>query len=306
MTETVKSRRPVVAALLSLVLPGLGQLYNGMPRRAAFFYAVSIVGYLALIALTTSPAIQSGTTFMLAAGLMILGLLFLLFAVFDAYAGARRTGELALRRYNRWYVYALLAAVGAGLNVAVDFTPIRAKSYSLPAQSMAPTLMAGDRIAVAARAYDSQEPTRGDIVVFELADGSGAIYVKRLVGLPGDSIQVSDGILHINGVASERRPLPAPDDASTGAGSVTSTPYVETFPDGRPHLIQEASDFSRSDNTREYRIPADHYFMMGDNRDNSTDSRFPRVGFIPRENLRGRVLYIWWARDLSRIGPLSD
>lgn len=305
MTETVRPRRPVVAALLSLVLPGLGQLYNGMARRAAVFYAVSIVGYLVLIALTTSPAIQSGTTFMLAAGLFILGLLFLLFAVFDAYAGARRTGELALRRYNRWYVYALLAAISVGLNLTVDFTPIQAKSYRLPAASMAPTLMAGDRIAVAARAYDSQEPARGDIVVFELANGSGAIYVKRLVGLPGESIQVSNGILHINGVAVTRDETTEPT-LSFPPGAEPAMIYLETFPDGRSHLIHEFGDTSRGDNTRAYNVPADHYFMMGDNRDNSSDSRFPQVGFIPRENLRGRALYIWWARDLSRIGPLSD
>lgn len=305
MTQEASPRRPIVAALLSLVLPGLGQLYNGMPRRAVIFYAVNFAGYLALMALTSSAALRSGTTFMLAAGLLVLGVCFYLFAILDAYAGARRTGELELRRYNRWYVYVLLAAVSAGLNVTVDLSPALARSYRLPAQSMAPTLLAGDRVAVAANAYDAGEPARGDIIVFELTDGSGARYIKRLVGLPGDRIQIQDGVLHINGVAVTREATTDPT-LYVSPDMEPPTVYRETFPDGRPHRIHEFSDSHRGDNTRVYTVPSDHYFMLGDNRDNSTDSRFPRVGFIPRESLRGRVLYIWWAQDLSRIGPLNE
>ena len=82
--------------------------------------------------------------------------------------------------------------------------------------------------------------------------------------------------------------------------------YWETLPSGHTHRIEELHDDRREDTTRVYRVPADHYFMLGDNRDRSSDSRRAQVGFVPQENLRGRVLYIWWSRDLSRLGPLTE
>ncbi len=172
MTDAVKTRQPLGAAALSLLTPGLGQLYNGKPKRAVLFYAVVFTFYLLLNTLTSSVAIQSGAAFILAACLLALGLGFFVFIITDAYRGARRIGQLELRRYNRWYVYLLCFALAAGLNTAVEFTSIHTSSYSLPAWSMAPTLHAGDRIFTAPNAYLTSAPERGDVVVFEPATDS--------------------------------------------------------------------------------------------------------------------------------------
>ncbi len=308
MARAVKARSPIGAALLSLLLPGLGQLYNGTPGRAAMFVAASLIAQVTLKALASATAILSKTTFILMAGIMALAVCLYLFAILDAYAGARRTGTLELHRYNRWYVYLLLIAGSFAVGFATEFSPVHARAYSLPSSSMAPTLLAGDRITVAANAYTSSPPDRGDVIVFERPGGDGNIYMMRLVGLPGDSIQLRDGILRINGVPVNRTPAsddekPAPTDP---ANQRQPTIFVETFPDGHSHLIQEVGDSEPYDDTRIYMVPPGHYFAMGDNRDNSTDSRLAMVGFIPREKLRGRVLYIFWARDRSRIGTVVE
>lgn len=304
MAYGFKARKPIGAALLSLMLPGLGQLYNGTGRWAAIIFAICLAEFLVINALLSSTAIHSMATFVVATVLVLLALAFYVFVIIDAYRGARRIGELDLRRYNRWYVYVGLVIVANAVAVAVDFMPFDARAYSLPSWSMYPTLHAGDRFVSAPHAYVSNAPGRGDLVVFELPDGSGATYVKRLMGLPGDQLQIQNGLLRINDQSATRveftqSTLYFSPDAEPG------TVYQETLPDGQTHRIHEFGDTGRGDNTQVYLVPPDHYFLLGDNRDRSTDSRFSQIGFIPRANLRGQVLYIWWADDLSRLGPVS-
>lgn len=306
MTHEIKQRGRFAAAALALLAPGLGQLYIGRPRRAAAFFAISLVLYAALNAIASSTAIWSATTFIVGAILAASAFCFSLFVIADAYRGAARLRQLELRRYNRWYVYLAVILATAGLFTAVDFTPIDAHAYKIPSSSMVPTLIPGDRILVSSAAYRTDPPDRGDVVVHMLADPSRGTYVKRLVGLPGDRIQIRDGVLHINDVPVARELLedqtqpPSRSSRSAGPGTL----YLETIADGQPHRIIEHRDTGHFDNTRVFDVPPGHYFTIGDNRDNSTDSRMPMVGFIPHDNLRGRVLYVYWADDWSRIGTL--
>lgn len=288
-----------------MVLPGLGQLYNGAGRWAAIIFAIGFVELLVFNALFSSTAIHSIETFWVAMALLVPAFAFYVFVIVDAYLGARRTGELDLRRYNRWFVYVGIIVAANVMAYAVDYLPFDTRAYSMPSSSMVPTLQPGDYVLAAPYAYRSSEPERGDVVVFEPANGSGYTYVKRVVGLPGDEIQIQDGLLRINGESATRDSIgvstrPPPQ------GLEPAMVYWETLPSGHTHRIEELHDDRREDTTRVYRVPADHYFMLGDNRDRSSDSRRAQVGFVPQENLRGRVLYIWWSRDLSRLGPLTE
>ncbi len=194
-----------------------------------------------------------------------------------------------------------------------------AEPYRVPSPSMVPTLLVGDELIGSKFAYGygkyslpigqlpsfsgrvfDRAPERGDVVVFRLPRDPSTTYVKRLIGLPGDRIQMRGGRLYINDAIVPRRMVgPFADDV--GGRSVASTLYVETLPNGREHEIVEISDNDQYDDTPTYTVPPRHYFMMGDNRDNSLDSRIAGadggVGFVPEENLVARADLLLVSRD---------
>ncbi len=214
-------------------------------------------------------------------------------------------------------VYALLIA---GVFRTLFFQP-----FWIPSSSMKDTLLIGDFLFVNKMAYGyakvscpfamcpisgrlfGSEPERGDVVVFR-HPVNGEDYIKRLIGLPGDKIQVKDGVLFIDGIEAKQEPagdfvetyekqgpvgnLPQCANGGVGlGGDCIKQRFTETLPNGVSHDILNIRD-SRLDNTSVYTVPEGHYFFMGDNRDNSTDSRVPQtamgVGFVPFENLIGR------------------
>jgi signal peptidase I len=213
---------------------------------------------------------------------------------------------------NRWWILSGLAIIVIAL-AAVFFTvphdvagikrPFR--SFSFPSTSMEPTLRLGEYAFADMRVYNDAPPTRGDIVVFTLPRDPATTYVKRVIVLPGEQVQMQNGIVYINGQA-----VPAAD-AGTYKLSATGEPEKsgrlkrETLPNGVSYTILDLVDNGFLDNTSVYPVPADHYFMLGDNRDNSSDSRvLNQVGYIPRANVIGRIGMIFWSPDLSRIGTM--
>ncbi len=199
----------------------------------------------------------------------------------------------------------------AGL-IAISFRSVIAEPFNIPSGSMVPTLLVGDYLFVSKFSYGysrhsfpfsvapisnrliASMPERGDVAVFRLPSNITVDYIKRVVGLPGDRIQVKRGILHINGEAVERRLL-GDGNVASGQTSLVTQRYEEIFPDGHRHIIQEVSDDQIFDNTLEFTVPDGHYFMMGDNRDNSRDSRSSSVGFVPIENFIGRAEFLFFS-----------
>jgi len=249
--------------------------------------------------------------------------------------------------------YALLIALALRIFL---FQP-----YTIPSASMEPNLYEGDYIVVSKFSYGyskhsipfspplfhgrifNRAPTRGDIIVFKLpreAASSRIDYIKRLVGLPGDQLQVKNGQVYINGKVSAWTDPPAkavahlpPSEDPCGAEKEPER-HLETAPNGRQYMIQKFADCSNGNNTAVYTIPAHCYFMMGDNRDNSLDSRFDPempstmtgtaacgwdpsvdalaqsngeagVGFVPEEDLVGRARFILlsWNPGASLFKP---
>lgn len=180
--------------------------------------------------------------------------------------------------------------------------------FNIPSGSMLPTLEVGDYLFVSKPTYGysrysfpfglasfegrvmGELPERGDVIVFKLPTNTSVDYIKRLIGMPGDRIQVRGGRLYINGEQVEREPVGMRRMGTPEGGYQNVMEYIETLPGGAMHRIYEESDNEGLDNTKEFVVPEGHYFMMGDNRDNSQDSRVESlVGFVPHINLVGRA-----------------
>ena len=186
------------------------------------------------------------------------------------------------------------------------------QAFFIPSSSMEPTLLVCDRIFVSKFSYGYSkhsfpfslplinervlfsEPGRGDIIVFKTPENLRIDYIKRLVGLPGDKIQMIDGILHINDIPVKRKKIRSETKLINNGQIRNVLVYEETLPN---NISYETFDMgnTRADNTSEIFIPEDSYFFMGDNRDNSKDSRF--VGSVPKNNLVGKAQIIFFATE---------
>ncbi len=149
----------------------------------------------------------------------------------------------------------------------------------------------------------SAEPKRGDVVVFKLPSDPSVDYIKRVIGLPGDRIQMRGGVLYINEQPVKRERVGTIDNPDVTEVNRPVEVYRETLPDGVTYDTLDLSPNSIGDDTRVFEVPAGHYFMMGDNRDNSLDSRFG-VGYVPFENLVGRANIIFFS-IADKASPLE-
>ena len=204
--------------------------------------------------------------------------------------------------------------VYAGL-IALAVRSFFAEPFNIPSGSMIPTLQVGDYLFVSKFAYGYSRfslplspplwsgrifrhmPHRGDVAVFKLPIDTSTDYIKRIIGLPGDHIQMRGGKLFINNTEVPRQAT-GPYTATGDGPPVELQRYIETLPNGVKHPILKASDDGPLDNTQEYVVPDNFVFAMGDNRDNSLDSRvLDHVGYIPVENLVGPAEFIFFSID---------
>lgn len=234
-------------------------------------------------------------------------------------AGSKAKNESGFVETIKTVIWALV--------IAGAFRTLFFQPFWIPSGSMKDTLLIGDFLFVNKMAYGysryscpfsacpisgrllAGEPERGDVVVFR-HPVNGTDFIKRLVGLPGDTVQMRNGLLYLNGELVPQTPtgtfeeiyekqgplgqLPRCENGPVGEGGLcTSSRATETLPGGRQHNVLNIDDGGFADNTDVFTVPAGHYFFLGDNRDNSQDSRFGQavggVGFVPAENLIGRA-----------------
>lgn len=284
MTATLRRRRPWVAAILGFVIPGLGHLYAGLHRRAALLFllfpAADIVTLL-LILLIPIPM----------ANVAVPIALMLALRAFLAAAAARETPRLGTEapvgRFSRWYslvaAAVLMAAVVNPLWASV-FRRTFAQAYAFPTGSMENTILRGDHVLAVRWTYGWRLPlfqgvvfgarpaSRGDLVVFPYPEDPGRTFLKRVIGLPGETVEIRRKVVLINGT-----PLEEP-----------YTRFIEPPREDDP-LVRVGEDWGPAI------MPAESYFVLGDNRDNSRDSR--HWGFVRQGDLLGRARVVYWSVD---------
>ncbi|MEM7046209.1 MAG: signal peptidase I [Pseudomonadota bacterium] len=210
-------------------------------------------------------------------------------------------------RSKIWQFWLSIRTLVLAVAVALIFRTFAFEPFVIPSNSMQPNLLVGDFIFVSKFTYGysakniafglplyegrtlGRDPKRGEVIVFRLPSDPSINFVKRIAGIPGDQISVREGLLYVNEtpVAMERVGLTAPNEDTRAL-----TRYIETSISGEAYEILKGTNAGPRNNTRTYQVPDGHYFVLGDNRDNSNDSR-GIVGFLPEENILGRAQFIW-------------
>ena len=282
--EAATPKEPLLAVLLSFVLSGLGQMYAGRVKRGIALLSASLLIPIPIVLYYVRPSTRITSTHLLL--LIPLAIGFALFVPIDAYFCTKTWNSQRNLQRRITTGKRILLIVGM-LFLTFVFSPVElvamgvaqyvrrniAQPFKTPSsEAMAPTLVKGDRVLVDKAIYRRSEPQRGDIVVFKYPDDPKRPFIKRLVGLPGETVEIRDERIVING-----------SELQVSAGRWAALPYYN-----QGQYAQKGQAVT---------VPADSYFVLGDHSVSSHDSRF--WGFVPKQNLIGKAYKIFWPPDRS-------
>jgi signal peptidase I len=268
--ETPTARRPAIALLLSLITPGLGQIYNGQLKRGIILYlGCALLGPIFLLA---------GLFFTFYGMLISLAIILALwlFVGFDAFIRAAKSKAITPKPYNKWYLYLMVFLVSTFVIQPFVGSSIKnniASSFKIPSSGMEPALQVGDYLVADMRIYKSTKPNRGDIIIFEFPKDPSKDFIKRVIGLGDEKVEIIGDKIYINDKLL--------DDPW---GYFDSREWLKGFPERFGPVT----------------VPKGSLFVLGDNRNNSQDSRF--WGFVDIKKVKGKAIYIYWAKNKNRIG----
>lgn len=298
-----------LAVLLSLIMPGLGQVYCGRLKRGLVLNFLNILPLpiiIGLFSVNNSPALIQ-----IVVALVLGGGIILLTATIDSVLLAKRSAAYQLKDYNNPVVYVLLVLIvtGGSIGSALYIRGQGLEAFRVPAASCYPTIVPGDRILVNKQAYKRRDPARGDLVVHINPLNRHINYIKRIVAVAGDTVEMKDNHLYINGRELPQRKLPDSTFDNiriTERGiQIEGEVLEETNGNAKYNIfLMGPINDKRLVDFPKITVPEHNCFVLGDNRNNSIDSR--NFDPIPLATIIGRADYIYWpAKDWSRFGKIK-
>lgn len=306
--NTKHARHPWLAVMLSVIMAGLGHVYCG---RFIKGLVLACLAYISIPVTFSAPLIgRSSIRIAVLAASWLFSALVSLVAIIDSwYIAKHTTAAYTLKDYNRWYVYVLwvVLSTGGATRLALNVRTNYIEAFRVPAASNYPTLAPGDRFLANKLAYRNNDPKRGDLVVFMNPENRRMNYIKRVVAIGGDTVQIKDNELYVNGRKLQRRQLADStlDETTirTGGRLLKGDVYEETNDDATYKIFLQSQADPNLANLASVTVPKYHCFVLGDNRNSSEDSR--RFGPVPLAAIKGRADYLYWpAKDWSRFGSL--
>jgi len=287
--KKIKPRKAIVAFLLSVLVVGLGQLYNGQLKKALFFFFGILIYAIGINIFCIAYFWVYVVAFII---LVILWLC----AVIEATLTAHKSKEYELKSYNKWYVYFLSVVIGYfAVYVGEDISKkTRYRLFKASSDTSYPNIFAGDRVLGDFGIYKHQEPTYGDLVVFLMPDGTNSVF--RIVGMPNDTLSVENQLVKYKNKEFSSKLI-----STLFFEEYEMEEFVETLPNGVEYkIIRSKIPFYQEMNSlKETVVPSNSYFLLGDNRNLSADSRF--IGFVQREQIQGKLLSVYFSKDFKRI-----
>ncbi len=290
-TKLIKPKNPFIAFGLSVMLPGLGQIYNRQPKKALICWGFLLL-FLFLFNIT-----RGITSFYGLISLLLIEILLGLYMIIDGVKNAKRHKTYVLKKRNRYFFIVIAITLGIITNSTLygfSIILVGARSFVVPTASNNPTFQIGDCFIVDTKAYKKREPNYGEIVVFTKPDGQ--IYTYRVVGKPNDKLELVDNIITING-----KPSTAKFIKETIFDVFPVKEFEEELPNGYKHFIYKFKQpfDSTKINIKDIVVPPDSYYLLGDNRDLAHDSRYE--GFIHKEKIIGQAIYTYLGQTVDRI-----
>jgi signal peptidase I len=311
--------RAVWAAVLSFFFPGLGQIQAGAWRLGVGLLVANEALSISARAIIARSA-PTRSTLEAVSGLVVVSLVLMVGGAVDAARRSSRERAAPVVRGRRWWFrptwFAAIALIVIGVG-ADALLPLGWRTFFIPSASMVPTLMVGDDIAVDIREPARQPLRRGDVIVFTMSklpagkadpgagqqgdDGPEIFYVKRVIGLPGDRVAFQNGHVVLNGATLALKAdgdIIIPEEMSFGTKAHR---WIETLPDGRAYTVATTADGPAAAAMAEVTVPAGQVFVMGDNRDNSLDSRDAEFGTVAADHVVGTARTIYWSGEQGRL-----
>lgn len=302
--EEIRKRRPFLALLLSIAGTGLGHIYCGRLAKGLFLFFLSFA-FAPIIVMSMG---HTSSTFSLIAviGSIIILISVFFYAVVDSFLLARKVGgEYVLKEYNRWYVYLLFIVVSisypSGLTDHIREDILQA--FKIPSVSMVPSILRGDHVLLNKAIYKGQSPKRGDVVVFVHPNDRHLNYIKRIVAMPEETVEIRNNVVLVSG-----KPLgydPVDSEALSSIKSQIDGDVLEEVNGEAIYKIMLKGNIPAYSDFKKITVPNGHCFVLGDNRAQSSDSR--HFGPVPLADIKGRVDYIYLpAETWSRFGKYQN